>query len=410
MLTNLLYEECYYGKPIPLEHNSKRKKLVLNFFLDGLAQEVIKGEEFEKLMPNTYRFFKEGVICTNTYSCSEWTYPSLATCISGLSTLQHMMFHSTIDGELPKSVPTLGEYFKEAGYYTSKIDGEWRSIYSYGYARGIDQYVYQHQHMGARAEQEIANVIEHLETFKETDQFLWMSIGDLHDVADGLDLSAAVQKDLTLEERQIDETGVTSVKQNYSKIKIATYKKCATYLDTLFQSLFDYILRNYEEDEFVISLFADHGQGYLVPKEHHFLSKERSKVAFMFRGGVEPEISDEIMSTADYLPIMCKLAGIPMKDVEISGQLPVTFGGEKHREYTITESLHPGDPYCAAINTIDSTIYFDNLDNTDDEGRFHLDYKVYGFYRNGEKIEDKSILKKYEKIILDRIAPYVIYD
>lgn len=403
-------KECYYGKPIPLEHNSKRKKLVLNFFLDGLAQEVIKGEEFEKLMPNTYRFFKEGVICTNTYSCSEWTYPSLATCISGLSTLQHMMFHSTIDGELPKSVPTLGEYFKEAGYYTSKIDGEWRSIYSYGYARGIDQYVYQHQHMGARAEQEIANVIEHLETFKETDQFLWMSIGDLHDVADGLDLSAAVQKDLTLEERQIDETGVTSVKQNYSKIKIATYKKCATYLDTLFQSLFDYILRNYEEDEFVISLFADHGQGYLVPKDHHFLSKERSKVAFMFRGGVEPEISDEIMSTADYLPIMCKLAGIPMKDVEISGQLPVTFGGEKHREYTITESLHPGDPYCAAINTIDSTIYFDNLDNTDDEGRFHLDYKVYGFYRNGEKIEDKSILKKYEKIILDRIAPYVIYD
>lgn len=385
--------------------------MVLNFFLDGLAQEVINGEAFEKLMPNTYHFFKEGVICTNTYSCSEWTYPSLATYASGLSTLQHMMFHNVIDGELPKDIPTLGEYFKEAGYYTSKLDGDWRCTYSYGFARGMDQYVYQHQHMGARTEQEITNVIEHLETFKETDQFLWMSIGDLHDVADGMDLSMAVQKNLTLEERQMDEIGDISVKQNYSEMKIAAYKKCASYLDILFQSLFDYILRNYKEDEILVSLFADHGQGYLVPEGQHFLSKERTKVAFMFRGGMEPETSEELMSTADYVPIMCKLAGIPMKNVEISGQLPVTFGGEKEREYAITESLHPGDPYRAAINTKDGTIYFDNTNNTDDEGRFYLgDYKVYGFYKNGDAIKEKTLLEKYEKMILNRIAPYIIYD
>ena len=404
-------KRCYYGNPIPLEHNPKRKKLVLNFFLDGLAQEVINGEDFEKLMPNTYGFFKEGMICTNTYSCSEWTYPSLATYASGLDTLQHMMFHSDIDGELPKDIPTLAEYFKRNGYYTSKLDGDWRCIYSYGFARGVDQYVYQIQHMGARTEQEIANVIEHLETFKETDQFLWMSIGDLHDIADGLDLSSAVQKVLTLEERQIDELGTTSVKQKYSQMKIASYKKCATYLDKIFQLLFDYILRNYKEDEILVSLFADHGQGYLVPDGKHFLSKERTKVAFMFRGGIEKGISDEIMSTADYLPIMCKLAGIPMENLAISGRLPVTFGGEKEREYTITESLHPGDPYFAVANTKDAEIYFDNEDLTDDEGRFRLkNYKVYGFYKNGKLIEDKKLLDKYEGIFLERIAPHIIYD
>ena len=69
------------------------------------------------------------------------------------------------------------------------------------------------------------DVIEHLETFKETDQYLWMAVGDLHDVADGLDLSDAVQKNLTLEERELDELGVTSVKQNYSAKKTAMYKK-----------------------------------------------------------------------------------------------------------------------------------------------------------------------------------------
>lgn len=404
-------KKCYYGRPIPLGHNPGRKKLVLNFFLDGLAQEIINGEDFEKLMPNTYRFFKEGTICTNTYSCSEWTYPSLATYASGLDTLHHMMFHSDIDGELPKDIPTLGEYFKSAGYYTSKLDGDWRCIYSYGFARGMDQYVYQVQSMGARAEHEIANVIEHLETFRETDQFLWMSIGDLHDIADGFDLSAAVQKNMTLEERQIDEVGVTSVKQKYSKMKIAAYKKTAAYLDILFQSLFDYILRNYKEDEILVSLFADHGQGYLVPEEQHFLSKERTKVAFMFRGGVPAKVSDELISTADYLPIMCKLAGIPLKNAEISGKLPATFGGMKEREYVITESLHPGDYYCAVVNTKEFAVYFDNMDITDFEGRFHLkDYKVYGFYKNGEVIKEKAILEKYERIILDRIAPYIIYD
>lgn len=218
-------KQAYYGYPIPLEHKQGRRKLVLSFFADGLAQEVINGDDFEKLMPNTYKFFSKGTICTQAHSCSEWTYPSLATCVSGLDTLHHMMFHDKLDGELPKNSPTLIEYFKGKGYYTSKMDGEWRSIPSYGYARGLDQYVYQHQSMGARAEQEIMDVIEHLETFKETDQYLWMAVGDLHDVADGLDLSDAVQKNLTLEERELDELGVTSVKQNYSAKKTAMYKK-----------------------------------------------------------------------------------------------------------------------------------------------------------------------------------------
>lgn len=64
----------YYGYPIPLVHDKKRKKLILSFFLDGLAQEVIAGSNFEKLMPNTYRFFKKGTIRTQAYSCSEWTF------------------------------------------------------------------------------------------------------------------------------------------------------------------------------------------------------------------------------------------------------------------------------------------------------------------------------------------------
>lgn len=407
-------KQAYYGYPIPLEHKRGRRKLVLSFFADGLAQEVINGDDFEKLMPNTYKFFSKGTICTQAHSCSEWTYPSLATCVSGLDTLHHMMFHDKLDGELPKNSPTLIEYFKGKGYYTSKMDGEWRSIPSYGYARGLDQYVYQHQSMGARAEQEIMDVIEHLETFKETDQYLWMAVGDLHDVADGLDLSDAVQKNLTLEERELDELGVTSVKQNYSAKKTAMYKKTIQYFDMLFGFLYTYIENNYTDDEILISLFADHGQGYLIPTGKPFLSKERTKVAFMFRGAnVKQQVTDEIISTADYLPIMCRLADIQYDAASIDGKLPKAFGGLEEREYTITESLHPKDVYCAVANAGDYEIYFENSEKTDEEGRFLLgDYKVFGFYKDAENtpITDAELLKRYENIFLERIAEHIIYE
>lgn len=407
-------KQAYYGYPIPLEHKRGRRKLVLSFFADGLAQEVINGDDFEKLMPNTYKFFSKGTICTQAHSCSEWTYPSLATCVSGLDTLHHMMFHDKLDGELPKNSPTLIEYFKGKGYYTSKMDGEWRSIPSYGYARGLDQYVYQHQPMGARAEQEIMDVIEHLETFKETDQYLWMAVGDLHDVADGLDLSDAVQKNLTLEERELDELGVTSVKQNYSAKKTAMYKKTIQYFDMLFGFLYTYIENNYTDDEILISLFADHGQGYLIPTGKPFLSKERTKVAFMFRGAnVKQQVTDEIISTADYLPIMCRLADIQYDAASIDGKLPKAFGGLEEREYTITESLHPKDRYYAVANARDYEIYFENSEKTDEEGRFLLgDYKVFGFYKDAENtpITDAELLKRYENIFLERIAEHIIYE
>ena len=407
-------KQAYYGYPIPLEHKQGRRKLVLSFFADGLAQEVINGDDFEKLMPNTYKFFSKGTICTQAHSCSEWTYPSLATCVSGLDTLHHMMFHDKLDGELPKNSPTLIEYFKGKGYYTSKMDGEWRSIPSYGYARGLDQYVYQHQSMGARAEQEIMDVIEHLETFKETDQYLWMAVGDLHDVADGLDLSDAVQKNLTLEERELDELGVTSVKQNYSAKKTAMYKKTIQYFDMLFGFLYTYIENNYTDDEILISLFADHGQGYLIPTGKPFLSKERTKVAFMFRGAnVKQQVTDEIISTADYLPIMCRLADIQYDAASIDGKLPKAFGGLEEREYTITESLHPKDVYRAVANARDYEIHFENSEKTDEEGRFLLgDYKVFGFYKDAENtpITDAELLKRYENIFLERITEHIIYE
>lgn len=213
-----------------------------------------------------------------------------------------------------------------------------------------------------------------------------------------------------MENRAAEDAGKTSVKQAGSKIKISNYKKMASYTDVLLNALYTYILDNYKEDEFLVSLFADHGQGYLVPNGGHFLSKERAKVAFMFRGGAPEQISDEIISTSDYVTIMNWLAGIPMKPIKTMGNLPACFGGKTEREYALCESLHPKDAYCATFFTKQYTIYFENGAPVGEDGRFELrDYKISITDMDGTEIQDESIRKKYLDIILEHIAPVIIY-
>ena len=239
-----------------------------------------------------------------------------------------------------------------------------------------------------------------------------MCIGDLHDIADEYDLSPAMQNNLPLSYRTYQMRGETSVKQNQSINKAETYKRMVTYVDMLLGFLYSYIENNYKDTEILISLFADHGQGYLVPEGRPFLSKERSHVTFMFRGSnLHPCCTDEIISSTDYLPIMCRLAGIPLYNVPISGRLPKAFGGDSEREFAITESLHPGDPYYAVAHTKNFEIFFDNPVATDNEGRFRLgDYSVYGYDTDGNPITDTNLLQKYKEIFWLRIADRIIYD
>lgn len=403
-------KKAFYGNPIPLGIDSSKKKLVLNIFMDGLSQEILNGEDFQKVMPNTYEFFRKGTICTQAYATAEWTYPSIANYVTGLDTPHHMLIHNQIDGAMPEDVPTLPEYFKEAGYFTAKQCGNWRIIPTYGHARGYDQFIYQHQHRGYRAEMIIGDVVDHLEAFQDTNQFLWMSIGDLHDVADGHDLPLSIQNNISLTERSLAKAGETSAKQAYSENKIKAYIKSASHVDVLLGLLYHYLENKYQNNEMIVSLFADHGQSFLVPPDEHFMCKERAKVAFMIRGTAPVQITDEIISTSDYLNIMCKLAGIPMKDIETSGQLPVSFGGEKEREYALAESIHPKDPYYATFFTKYYTIYFENGAPTGEDGRFELkNYTICIKDLDGNPVENQSIHDKYLRIALEHIAPLIIY-
>lgn len=405
--------KSYYGKPISLCHKKNRKRLVLNIFVDGLAQCIIGGVNLAKIMPYTAQFFDKGIICTNTYSTADWTYPSIASYITGVDSIHHMLLHNQLDSALPEEYPTIAEYFHEQGYFTSTIGGNWRATPISGHARGYDQFVYQHEWVGFKAEMVVGEVIDQIEAFKETDQFLWITIGDLHDIGDGLDLPNSVQSQMRIEERMQEAKGVTSVKQNYSVLKTIAFERMAKRIDVLLNTIYQYLESNYKEDDLIISLFADHGQGYFVRDNEHFMAKGRSNVAFMFRGaGIKMQKCEEIISTSDYIHIMCKLANIKMKNIQIDGRLPKAFGGEG-REYALSESIHPHDPYYAAIYSKDMNFFFQNPYPVQDDGRFYLKQNeciAWLTDKYGNVINDNEKLNYYYNIILKHIKPLLIYD
>lgn len=176
------------GEVIPICHDTNRKRLVLNIFVDGLSQTVL-GDSFKTLMPHTYKYFKHGMKCSNAHTAGDWTFPSIASITTGQTLPEHKMLHSKISKKLDADTPILFEYFKNAGYNTTKIGGNWRIAPNYGYARGMNRVKYQHMYMGYSVEQVIADVEEQMHSMADTDQFIWMEIGELHLVADEINMA-----------------------------------------------------------------------------------------------------------------------------------------------------------------------------------------------------------------------------
>lgn len=386
--------EFRLGEMVPIIHDRKRKPLILNIFVDGLSQTVLENH-MEMLMPNTYRFFREGMICTNAHTAGDWTFPSIASIVTGQTMANHKMLHSKLLRKIDAETPILFEYFKNAGYNTTKIGGNWRIAPNYGYARGMNRVHYQHMYEGFPIEKVVSEVEEQIHTMRETDQFIWMEIGELHLIADEYNV-APLQEQFMIWENDNIKGKINSVKQEYDETKRKYYLKQIEYVDRKLAGLYQYIENNFEENEIVITLFADHGQGYLVRPEEEFLCDERTKIAFMTKGGGVSGKTEELISACDYTPIICKLAGIEYNYENTDASLPVVYGGEKEREFTVTESIHVGDPYQILLNGRDFTFYLKGIEKVTSECRVPLDtYEVKLSDKNGNILHDKDKINYY---------------
>ncbi|KIL09039.1 UNVERIFIED_ORG: sulfatase [Clostridium botulinum] len=404
-------KEFILGNKIEIKKNKKLPSLVLNIFIDGLSQKFIEENNLENIAPNIYKFFKEGTICNNTYVTGEWTYVSLASFFTGKTTTNHRVFHPNYDTNNLIRNELYSEIFQNEGYLTAKIDGDWRSNPAIGYMKGLDRYLYQPSVRDMHCDDVITETIEHLETFKNNNNFLWICIPDLHDVADEFETRISTQVRSSINCRAFEKSQETSVRKKKDDKKSERFGVQLKRIDTYLGLLFNYIKDNYNEDDFIVSLVADHGQGYLV-KSDEFLDEERTKVAMMFRGKNIPKgYCDEFIAGLDLFPIILNSININDYDKK-DGNIPKYFGGNNNREYVYTETIFPDSKYQAVINDKVHKFFFKSIESCTKDGRVKLDKyetslinKITG---NEESKENAYKVLKYTDEVFNHMRQYII--
>lgn len=396
------------GEPVHLTQKDSLKKLVLSFFIDGLSWQLIREEGLEKVMPNTWRFFSKGLICDNFFTTSDWTYPSLPSFVTGYPVPEHMMIHPKIYRPLPDEGEQLFAAMKEAGYYTAMFNCDPRTSSIYGYTKHIDRYVTQHP-VCYKAKQVMSDAVEHIHAFRETNQYLWITIADLHDIADEVELSLDTVAQINITQQKSHEKSATSIKQKYSADKRVAYIQALQAIDLQFSALYQYIEDHFAEDDFVVTMFGDHGQTYLIPPGGHHLSRYHSNPGFFVRGSVPCKRSSEYISATDYSHILCELAGIGAFQSP-DGKLPKVFGGTGEREFTITETIHPGDPYMAAFHAPTHTFYYTSEHVLTPDARLEQGaYKIQLKDTAGVPMDDPALIDKYLSLIDERLKYIYMY-
>jgi len=395
-----------------LNRNDKNKiKLILPIFIDGLSQSVIEGENLKRLMPNTYEFFRSGTRFTNFYVNGEWTLPSVANIFTGRYTTSHKLFNPRLNYDIGRGYSLISEQFKKGDYFTFQVCGDWRKSPAYGYARGFNRTIYQSAgYDKMNCEEVIFEAIEQLRAFEDRSHFMWLSIFELHNGTDNIYFKISSQISNSLFSKTNLNSSKKSVDRSFDLRRIEKYENEIMRTDYYLGLLYKFINEKYSNDEILVMMFSDHGQGYLDKKE--FLLKEsRIKVPFMIKGkGVPSGYCDEIMEAIDIYPTLLKLCDIDYYE-ELDGRLPKYFGGESQKEFAYTESIFPEKPYIAAINDKEHTFIFESKDIADKDGRFNISNYSIKLINKETGVNEidryNNKVAKYLYVVFNHIKEYI---
>ncbi len=392
-------EEAFLvGAPVVLCHSSQRKKVVLNILSDGLCWKEIQNEHAE-LMPNLLHFFSTGVIFDNNFSTAEYTYPALATIETGLYQHHTQIAKPGIPFALDQSYVTISEQMKVLGYYCTNIQGDGQGIYN-GATRGFDRLIVNHWML--RAADGVERVIHHLETFDECDNFLFMHFADTHPYNADVSTPAYASAHLPLADVLQPQTLEASVFLKPNPLSQYVNRSEIRAVDRQLGYLFDYLTSHYEEDEYIVLLYSDHGAS-VHARSPYLLSEEQTGAALMARGAGVPALGrvDELTSSVDIYKILGKLAGYPIDAAYLDGNLPEAFGGQR-REYTVSNSIYPGQTYKICVRTARHAFHLETEELTREDGTISLDRYTYHIHERSEsyrEVFDDALTRYFMDIV-----------
>lgn len=362
-------KEFAMGKPILLEHSPKRKKVVLNILIDALSWQAMKEQNYA-LLPNTMKFFSKGVIFNNHFSVEEYTYPAVHTIETGMYPHNSQIYTERINMPLSDKYEVISEQMQKLGYYCANIMGCGDALYTGGY-RGYDRLIT--NSYATRAYEGVERTIQQLEAFGECDQFLFMHIMDVHPwQISTISMPLATQTCLSLEDRLWqNQEKVASVYLKYSPLYAHANMMGIKNTDRSLGILFDYLESHYNDDEYVVQLYSDHGAS-VYDNYPYLMSRYQTSAAYMVRGAGIPALGivDELTSAVDIYNVMAKVNGFIVPEY-VDGNLPKALGG-KEREYTISNSIFPGQTYKLCIRTAQYEFQLESKDIVDVDGTVDL--------------------------------------
>ncbi len=354
------------GRPIRLGHNRRRKRVVLRILLDGLCwREMIRSEY--RYVPNIIKFFSKGIIFNSHFSVSEYTYTSLPTIETGMYPEHSQLFNLNACCELDAHYKTLSEKMTDIGYYCVNIMGGGDGIYN-GCTRGYERLVTTPYDLPTHVGVERA--IKHLEAFADCDQVLFIHAMDTHPWNNRqFQVPLQTQTKLSLPDRLTGGTAreKASVYLPHTPLYEHANHQGAANADRALGTLFRYIQEHYDEDEYLIQVYSDHGVP-IYDESLYILSENQVGAALMMRGAGVPEtgFSEELTSTLDIYPITAHLLGFETGEW-IDGNLPAAFGG-RERDHVISESVYPGQTYKLCVRTKEHAFQLESVEPMDEDG------------------------------------------
>ena len=376
------------GTPILLGHSARRHNLVLNILVDALPWNIVRTH-FSEWMPNIARFFSNGTIFDAHFSTSEYTYPALPAIETGRYAHHTQLFQADASHELSRAFLTLSECMKDLGYYTAAPILTTDSIYN-GTMRGYDRLISTvwNQPSGIGAER----AIHHIEAFGEADLFTFLHFSDIHPWdAMGFNFHTAVETHLPLDQRLFAwEKATASVRLPDFEIYKAQFRAGLRDVDRNIGMLLSYIENHYEDDEYIVSLYSDHGSSVFTPRRDEdpldIIGENSTMAAWMMRGAGVPRgvIANELTSAVDLYPTLGALCHFPVAS-DIDGNLPAVFGGTA-RDAVYSFSLYPGQTFKLAARTATHALRLETKDVTQPDGTADFAGACVGIYPRGHEL------------------------
>ena len=385
------------GTPIRLGHSPQRRKLVLNLLVDGLSWAAARPYAATHL-PHVMRFFSRGVIFDQHFSTSEYTLPAHPAIETGYYPHHTQIFNEKAGYELPLHMTTISEQMKEQGYYCAAPLASTHGV-SHGVMRGFDRLIATGWTLNAV--NAVDSAIRHLKAFDEADLFLFLHINDAHPY-DALDFKfdTAVETHIPLAERIFNQkTPAAAVRLPSLHIHQEQYLERIRQVDRSLGQLLSYLEQHFNEDEYLINLYSDHGVSIFNRNNTgavDVISENSTCAAWMIRGAGVPEgiVVHDLTSTVDIYPTLGHLCGFPVND-DIDGRLPAVFGGTA-RDAAYSMSMFPGQTYKLAVRNHEHVLRLETREVLDEDGTVDFTDARVGIYPRGHELDEDDVVDGVE--------------